>query len=332
MRLPHPRGPLSARLLAALTRPPHHLPPMPAPTGEPLDDEDLHLSLAVCYELHNGGVDGIDDRWEWEPSLLAFRAMLEERFERALRWTIPTRARTTDIASQLWAIRDADSGPSLSEYIATTASPEEVAEFVVHRSFYQLREADPHSWAIARLRGDAKAALVMVQADEYGGGITSRMHSSLFRNTMVAFELDATEGAYVDHLPGSALATTNLMFLLALNRRLRGAIIGHLAMFEMTSTGPNRRYGDGLRRLGFGPDATEFFDEHVTADAVHEHIAVDQMATSLARAEPAVAADILFGAEALLLLEARWAGDVLRAWAAGSTSLRVPLVITMPAV
>ena len=40
------------------------------------------------------------------------------------------------------------------------------------------------------------------------------------------------------------------MSLFGLHRRLRGALVGHLAAFEMTSSIPNRRYGDGLRRLG----------------------------------------------------------------------------------
>ena len=63
------------------------------------------------------------------------------------------------------------------------------------------------------------------------------------------------------------------MTLFGLHRRLRGAIAGHLAAFEMTSSLPNRTYGDGFRRLGFGGDVTGYFDEHVEADAVHEQIA-----------------------------------------------------------
>jgi carboxylate-amine ligase len=63
-----------------------------------------------------------------------------------------------------------------------------------------------------------------------------------------------------------------------LHRRLRGAIVGHLAVFEMTSSVPNRRYATGLRRLGLGEDATTFFDVHVLADAVHESVAAVDLA------------------------------------------------------
>ena len=62
-----------------------------------------------------------------------------------------------------------------------------------------------------------------------------------------------------------------------LGRRLTGrwlpALLGHLAVFEMTSTEPSRRYAAGIRRLGGDDLAARYFDEHVEADAVHEQIA-----------------------------------------------------------
>src|SRR6202011_5709763 len=144
---------------------------------------------------------------------------------------------------------------------------EQLLEFLVHRSPYQLKEADPHSWALPRLSGPPKAAMVEIQADEYGGGRAERIHAHLFAETMRALRLDSRYGAYVDQIPGITLATVNLMSLFGLHRRWLGAIVGHLALFEMTSSIPNARYAAGLRRLGFNGDATAFFDEHVEADA-----------------------------------------------------------------
>ena len=113
-----------------------------------------------------------------------------------------------------------------------------------------------------------------------------------------------------------------------LHRRRRGALVGHLAAFEMTSSIPNRRYGNALRRLGYGRDVTHFYDEHVEADAVHENIAAWDLAGGLAAAEPDVAADILFGARALLQVEARWARHLTESWEQGESSLRAPLHAT----
>jgi hypothetical protein len=200
-------------------------------------------------------------------------------------------------------------------------------EHVVHRSAYQLKEADPHSWAIPRLSPRPKAALLEVQADEYGGGNAERMHAVLFARTMEALGLDPTYGAYLERLPAVTLATVNLMTCLGLQRRRRGATIGHLAAFEMTSSVPNRRYGNALRRLGFGREATHFYDEHVEADAVHENIAAWDLAGGLAAEEPEVAADILFGARALLQIEARWATHLMDSWNRGESSLREPAAV-----
>ena len=192
---------------------------------------------------------------------------------------------------------------------------------MIHRSAYHLKEADPHTWVIPRLSGKPKAALVEIQADEYGGGDAERMHASLFADTMRELGLDATYGAYLDAIPGSTLATTNLMSLFGLNRRLRGAAVGHLAAFELGSSIPNRAYSRGLRRLGIEGRALTFFDEHVEADAVHDMIATYDLAEVLAEEEPALADDILFGARALDLVESRAADHLLAAWCAGGTSL-----------
>lgn len=76
----------------------------------------------------------------------------------------------------------------------------------MQRSIYTLREADAHSWAIPRLTGRAKAALMEIQADEYGGGDVDRMHQELFTRTLLHAGLDATHGAYVDRVPAITLA------------------------------------------------------------------------------------------------------------------------------
>jgi hypothetical protein len=335
---PSPRGPLSEAVLEAL----HDAPGSPLPdagvrhVADPLTDDDLHLALYCCYELHYRGFDGIDEAWEWDPGLLGFRAQLEAIYEQGMRdvlagWTPPPAGATTmDLA--LRAIIDADDAPSLSRHLERHGTVDQFHEFLVHRSAYQLKEADPHSFAIPRLSGPPKAALVEVQADEYGGGDPTRVHAQLFADTLRAVGLDDAYGAYLDRLPGITLATVNLMSLFGLHRRRRGMIVGHLALFEMTSSIPNRRYATGLRRLGIrGKAATEFFDEHVTADAVHENVASVDLAGGLVRREPELVDDILFGARALVEIEGRWTRHILDAWADGESSLRVPLTQTVAA-
>jgi Iron-containing redox enzyme len=327
--VPTPRGPVSSHLLEALTRPHTTLEPIDVPApADPLADDDLHLALYAAYELHYRGFDGVDERWEWEPSLIAFRGRLERIFETALRDAVGPAV--GDVAPEemdlaLREIADADESPSVSAFVERDADVEQVREFAVHRSAYQLKEADPHSWALPRLSGKPKAAMVEIQADEYGGGRADRVHAQLFAKAMDGLGLDSRYGAYLDHIPGVTLATVNLMSLFGLHRRHRGAIVGHLALFEMTSSIPNGRYARGLRRLGFGDATVDFFDEHVEADAVHENVAAVDLAGGLARMEPAVAPDILWGARALALADARWAEHVIACWERGECSLLAPV-------
>jgi Iron-containing redox enzyme len=255
--------------------------------------------------------------------LLALRAALERSLEEALVAAVdaPAAARG-DLAPQLMTLVAADDGPSLSRHLAGSGTLDEFREFVVHRSAYHLKEADPHTWAIPRLSGGAKAALVEIQADEYGGGREEWMHSSLFARAMRALDLDGRYGAYLERIPGATLASVNVMSWFGLHRRWRGAIVGNLAVLEMTSSEPMRRYAGALRRLGLGEEATRFYDEHVEADALHEQVAAHDLAGRLAIDEPELVPDILFGAAAALELESRFAERLLGAWGAGESSLR----------
>lgn len=289
---------------------------------DPVADDDLQLALYLCYELHYRGFEGVDDRLEWDPRSITFRRAAERLFEEAIRDSVDRSPVAPGSVPEILRSFVSGSPAPLARYLARDASLPQFREFVIHRSAYHLKEADPHTWVIPRLSGKAKAALVEIQADEYGGGDAPRMHASLFADTMCALELDATYGHYLDAIPGSTLATVNLMSLFGLNRRLRGAAVGHLAAFELGSSIPNRAYGRGLRRLGYEGPALTFYDEHVEADAIHDMIATYDLAGVLAQEEPALADDIVFGARALDLVESRFATQLLAAWRAGSTSLQ----------
>ena len=326
-RLPGPRGPITEYLFSCLTGAGSSVAEVPLPVDDPLTGDDFHLALYVCYELFYEGFDEVDDSWEWEPSLIALRTRLEGAFEEALRDAVraPSFDPSRPMFEQLRAIEESgDEGPSLSRFMQSEATLTHFREFVTHRSAYQLKEADPHTWAIPRIRGAAKAAMVEIQYDEYGSGRGDRIHAEMFRRTMTALALDGSYGAYLSRIPGVTLATVNLMSMFGLNRRWRGACVGHLALFEMTSPIPNGRYAKGLVRLGVNGDALGFFIEHVEADAVHEVIAAHDLAGSFAIEEPRLADDVLFGAAALVTLEGAFAEHLLSRWSAGRSSLLAP--------
>lgn len=320
--LPADRGELSAAVTAFLRGRGKTLPSLLAVSGDPLEDEDLQLALYLSYELHYRGFEGVDDRLEWDTRSIGFRTAAEQLFEDAIRASVDRSSVAPGSVPEVLRGLVSGSPSTLARFLARDASIEQFREFVIHRSAYHLKEADPHTWVIPRLGGRAKAALVEIQADEYGGGDEPRMHSSLFAGTMRALTLDPTYGHYLNMIPGSTLATVNLMSLFGLNRRLRGAAVGHLAAFELGSSIPNRAYGRGLRRLGYEGSALVFYDEHVEADSVHDMIATYDLAGVLAREEPALANDIMFGAMAVDLVESRFAAHLLASWEAERTSLR----------
>ena len=113
--LPAARGPITEYLLDELRHDAHVLRRMHMPeVSDPLSDEDLQLGLYLCYELHYRGLPEVDERWEWEPSLLALRGMLERRFERALEDEVPLGQRSVpadDVDLALRAVAERD-GPS----------------------------------------------------------------------------------------------------------------------------------------------------------------------------------------------------------------------------
>lgn len=332
MRLPLERGPVSAAVLAALAEgspPDGHalalLDRLPADHDTVLD-ADLQLALWVLYELHYRGFDEVDDAREWDPDLLRVRAVLESRFERDLR----TRCRedvtaaldaATDVFEQVEALVARVEGPSVARFVQREATLEQFLELMMARSLYHLKESDPTSFTLPRVDGPAKAALAELQYDEYGGGRPERLHAGLFAEALRGCGLDATYGAYLDLTPAHTLAVNNAMSLFGLHRRLRGASLGHLGAFEMTSSLPCRRYAQGIRRLGLPEVVAEYYDEHVEADAVHEQVALRDICGGVVADEPALLEDVLFGAATCLRLEEVSATATLDAWRAGRSAL-----------
>ncbi|HSE09516.1 MAG TPA: iron-containing redox enzyme family protein [Nocardioidaceae bacterium] len=333
MQLPEARGPVSSAVIDAVAR--HSAPEVEAvvqtidaPAGvDLLTHDDLHLALWVLYELHYGGFEGVDPDQEWDPELLRMRAALEQPFEAELRRRTAPHVEATlsgdgDLARRLFDLSAGFDGPAVAKFVHRRATLEQFAEFMVHRSIYQLKESDPHSWVIPRISGKPKAALVELQYDEYGGGRPERLHATMFGDSMEGVGLDRTYGAYLDRVPGYTLANNNLMSLLGLHRRLRGAAMGHLGAYEATSSLPCRKYAAGVRRLGLPEVVAAYFDEHVEADAVHEQLAFRDICEALVTSGQADERDIVLGVTACLLMDAVVGERLLEAWEDGRSTLR----------
>ncbi|HSX67707.1 iron-containing redox enzyme family protein [Nocardioides sp.] len=312
--LPKPRGPLSEALVAALVSGRSD-----AANGAPDSPEDAALSLWILYELSYRGYAEVDDRLEHDPDLVRLRLALQDDLERRLRARWPGRPAYGEgegFSEAFFAWVAEDDGPSLARFVQREATADQVVELVQHRSLYTLKEADPFTWALPRLPAAVRAAFAELQYDEYGGGRSERLHAHLFAEGMAALGLDATEGGYVDEAPLEVLEQNNAMSLFGVNRRLRGASMGHLAAFEAVSSLPSRQVAQGLERLGLPTEIRTYYEEHIEADAVHEQLAVRLICAPLIAAEPDLEDDVWFGAWCCLDLEASVAHHLLAKWEA----------------
>lgn len=313
MRVPEQRGPVSGWVSAVMHGRNAPVPPLSA--GPVSRDADVQLALWMIYELHYRGFDDVPDDVEWVLSLIQLRRDIEMRFESELRAaTAPLPTVDDDLGQQILDIAEADSGPSLALFLQREADAGQMCDYLRERSITQLKESDPHSFVLGRLEGKAKVALAELQYDEYGGGRLDRLHARLYAQALRAAGLDARYGAHIEQVSAVTLATANVMSMFAMNRRLRGAAMGHLAVFEATSSVPCRRIAAGLGRLGFPAEVATYFEEHIEADAVHEQLAARDICAAMAAAEPHVGPDILFGAATCLHLESLAATDLLRRW------------------
>ncbi|MER5352404.1 iron-containing redox enzyme family protein [Kitasatospora sp. NPDC002551] len=330
-RAPAPRGPLSEAVLALVTAGPPGAGRLLAPDSRPWADaargddpwgEDHQLALHLCYELHDRGLPGVHPGWEWDPGLLTLRRSLERPFLAAVRdeaGPVPPLA----AAVERLLTAAGDGGPAA--YLEAEGERWQAREYVVHRSVYHLKEADPQLWLLPRIHGPAQAALTTVLFDEYGAGRPENAHALLFARMMADLGLETAYGHYLDAVPAPTLAVVNLMMLFGLHRALRGAAVGQFATIEITSSPGAARLAAALKRLGAGEDGTLFYREHVEADAVHEQLVRHGVIDELTAAEPELAWDIAFGLAATGAVDDRFAAHLLGHWRAGRSSLRSPL-------
>lgn len=323
--LPAPRGPVSAAVLDVLAGRADPAGMALLPDGLDPYGDDLQLALYVAYELHYRGFDGVDAELEWDPDLLRLRRVLERTFLAALTRDV---AGGDDVDAAVGALLvepagvPADAGPSY--HLAARGEPWQLREYVTHRSLYHLKEADPQAFVIPRLDGQAKASLVTVEHDEYGAGRGEDLHAQLFADMMTELGIDARYGVHLDAAPAETLATVNVMSLMGLHRRWRGALVGQFALVEITSPPGSARLVEAMRRMELPAAATRFYDEHVEADAVHEQLVRRGLLGDLLAREPELAGDVVFGIQAATLLDERLDAHLMRSWEAGESSLRPP--------
>jgi hypothetical protein len=109
--------------------------------------------------------------------------------------------------------------------------------------------------------------------------------------------------------------------VLASRRDLLAPLVGHLALFEMTSVEPMARYARAARHHQLPEAVARFYDVHVEADARHGWLA-RQILLGDVIDDDLDPTGLVWGALALLRAEDRFARQLLGCWSGGRTSLR----------
>ena len=215
----------------------------------------------------------------------------------------------------------ADEAPSVSSFIEREATAEQLLEFMVHRSAYQLKEADPHSWALPRLWGRPKAAMVEVQADEYGNG---REHGHP-RRAVRARDGGGRARLHLRRLPGPDpgrdpgdrqpdVAVRPAPAAARRDRRSSGAVRDDVLGAE-----PPLRHGPAAARLSARTRACSSTSTSSPTRCTRASRRSTWPAGSPRRTRGS-GADMLWGASALLEIDGRWARHVMHAWEGDSSS------------
>jgi hypothetical protein len=286
-------------------------------TDDPLSDHDLQLALNLCLNLHFLSFREADTRWEWDPRLIELRTWMEARLLDGIEDEVEPTAGNTDAISIPETLNSLEAGPAtrrLASFVDGDCDLRHMAELIIHRSAERLGRTDSYLWVLPRLTGQTREALSDILREDF-------LLGSRFERTMRAFGLDHRTGAYLDVCPAVTLATTNLPTMLALRRSGRGAVVGHLAAQVALGPDADRSCAKAMDRLGVDAEKDGYHEQSAVAAEEMMGAAVSDLAGRLARDEPRLGADILWGARAYAALQERFAEWVLLRWQEGRSSL-----------
>ncbi len=281
----------------------------PAP-GSGTAPETLHRRLAQFNEKRLRPSLGSAD---WRADLAEELAMkaLEAAFVEGERDAVAARAATApeDAAGFVaWFEALRQSGPGqgdpLFSWLADTASITEMRWFIQQEIGGEAGFEDLVALTQIRLPVAAKLELARNYWDEMGRGNQDGMHGPMLARIGAALGVRATIAGTV----WEALALTNMMVALAINRRHAYQSIGALGVIEMTAPGRVALVDRGLGRLGVAKKARHYFSLHAVLDVQHSAAWNREILHSLVAAEPAAARPIAEGA----LLRLRCGGRCFR--------------------
>jgi hypothetical protein len=250
--------------------------------GAPRDEADGLRTLLAIHDLSVAPVDALEgrERWQHHPAVAELRWRLEqalvtslERRDRATGWRLPA-----DAPDAMRAVARVDQVPDVYRWLATTASRDEVVEFLALEGGPDGGFDDLVAACQIGLDGGAKLELARNYWDEMGQGSLDRVHTELHRQLVRALDLPAIPR---EEQPVEALERAALGSLLATTRSLQPELVGALGLLELQAGPRCRKVVEALQRIGAVDGALDFYVEHATVDPHHGKAWVDEVVAPL---------------------------------------------------
>lgn len=308
-----PLHPLSTRLATCLAEDGRQLDSLHG--ARPADWRDLVLTLLILHDLHTAPLDSLDgaERFQHHPVIADLKWRLDaelvaelDRRDEAVEWDLPDGG-----VAAMRALGVVGLVPPVYDWLAEVADKEEMVAFLALEGGPDGGFDDLVAVCQVGLDGTAKLELAQNYWDEMGNGALDRVHTELHHKLRRALALPTLARS---EQPTEALERSALASLLATNRALQPEMLGALGLLELQAGPRCRKAVKALRRIGAGPDALDFYEEHASADPRHGKDWVEKVVAPF-EGDARWTAGIIRGARWRSLVNERFFGAMHRTFA-----------------
>jgi len=267
-------------------------------TATPTDRRDALAALGAIHDLSLAPIEQLDgtERFQHHPAVAGLRRTLEAGLVDQLEQMASALDEGEDQPTAEGAVvgmrrlARLDAVPDIYRWLATTATEEELVEFLSLEGGPDGGFDDLVALGQVGLSGRPKLEMARNYWDEMGRGHLDDVHTALHERLAGALHLRAVPRS---EQPEEALLRSVLGSFLVLSRAHQPEAVGALGLIEMQA-GPRCRWVlRALDRLDAAPDARPFYAEHAEADPRHGK-------------------DWLDGVVGELAVDGRWATGILR--------------------
>ncbi len=181
---------------------------------------------------------------------------------------------------------------ALFDWLAQHASMADMRWFLTQEAAGEAGFDDLLAYTQVKLPTQAKLECARNYWDEMGHGKQSAMHGQMLDNMVSELGLQPS----IDTTVWQALALSNTMLGLALNRRYTYQSIGALGVIELTAPSRVKKVSAGMKRLGLNGRMRAYFDLHAALDVSHARAWIREIIAPMVHADPACATHIAEGA------------------------------------